>query len=184
MNGSETLVGSSQFWFSRFIDDEVIRVMPIHLKQEFDTVSIYEAIKQDHEIQRDLLDQLIATSGDTEERTAIFQRLKAELADHADCEERYYYVPLIKLDTTQDDARHGIAEHHEIDELVEKLDETEQDSPGWLQHAKNLAHKVRHHLDEEEQDYFPVSKKVLSGDRESNLGEEYVAAMKQARNKR
>lgn len=144
-------------------------------------MDIYKALKEDHKIQRTLLDKLIDTSGDTKERAEIFAKLKDELTHHADSEERYFYVPLIKLDSTQDDARHGIAEHHEIDELIAKVESADPSSAGYLQHAKNLEHKVKHHLDEEEKDYFPVAKKVLSADRAEALGSEYEAFMKKNR---
>ena len=145
-------------------------------------MEIYESLKQDHEKQRKLLDALVDTSGDTTKRAELFTQLKAELAHHADSEERYFYVPLIKLDSTQDDARHGIAEHHEIDELVKKVEQADPSTSAWLQHAKNLDHKVKHHLQEEEQDYFPVAQKVLSTDRAKALGNEYQAYMQKSRN--
>lgn len=144
-------------------------------------MDIYQSLKQDHEIQRSLLDQLVETSGDTKKRAEIFSKLKSELSHHADSEERYFYVPLIKLDSTQEDARHGIAEHHEIDELVAEVEKADPSTSAWLQHAKNLEHKVKHHLEEEEKDYFPVAKKVLSTDRAEALGSEYEAFMKKAR---
>ncbi len=128
-------------------------------------MDIYTALQQDHEVQRKLLDDLVDTSGNTDKRADLFHQLKSELAHHADSEERYFYVPLIKLDSTQDDARHGIAEHHVIDELVAEVEAADPSSGAWLQHATNLAYKVRHHLEEEEKNYFPVAQKVLSGDR-------------------
>lgn len=144
-------------------------------------MKIEKAIVLDHAIQRDLFKQLLDTSGDSDNRRQLFEQVKHELAIHADAEERYFYVPLIKIDATQDDARHGIAEHHEIEELVEKVEEADFDSSAWLKHAKNLADKVLHHLDEEEQDYFPKADKVLSDEQASELGDQYLSAMKEAR---
>jgi len=144
-------------------------------------MKIFKSIEQDHHIQRQLVDQLVETSGDSTEREQLFEDLKQELSAHADAEERYFYVPLIKLDSTQDSARHAIAEHHEIDELVKQLDQTDNSSSAWLKYAKDLAHKVKHHLAEEEQDYFPVAQKILSNDRAQQLGDEYLSAMLQAR---
>ncbi len=144
-------------------------------------MDIYKSLTEDHDKQRKLLAALVETSGDTDKRAELFEQVKAELADHADAEERYFYVPLIKLDSTQDDARHGIAEHHEIDELVAQVEAADPSSGAWLQHAKNLKHKVEHHLEEEEQDYFPVAKKVLSADRAKALGNEYQAFMQSSR---
>ncbi len=147
-------------------------------------MNIFYSLEHDHHIQRQLAEQLVATSGDSEQRRKVFAQLKAELVAHADAEERYFYVPLINLDATQGDARHGIAEHHEIDELVAQLEKTDCSSPAWLKYAKDLAHKVKHHLHEEEQDYFPVAQEVLSEDRSNQLGKEYLAYMHDDRNNR
>ncbi|MAQ76729.1 MAG: hemerythrin, partial [Aquimarina sp.] len=74
-------------------------------------MNIFEALRKDHEIQRSLLDKLVDTSGDTEKRDEIFKELKKELEIHADGEERFFYVPLIEKDLTQEKSRHSIAEH-------------------------------------------------------------------------
>jgi len=139
-------------------------------------LNIYQSIKQDHHIQRKLLEQMLRTSGDTKNRSDLFDELKAELAGHANAEERHFYVPLIKLESTQGAARHGMAEHHEIDELLEQLERTDPSSPVWLKYAKDLADKVRHHLSEEEVDYFPMVQKLLSEEKAELLGEAYLSA--------
>jgi len=46
-------------------------------------MNIFEAIRADHEVQRDLLDQLVQTSGDSPERREIFQEIKRELDIHS-----------------------------------------------------------------------------------------------------
>ena len=84
-------------------------------------MKIDQAIVLDHAIQRDLIEQLLATQGDSEDRRQLFKQLKQELSIHADAEERHFYVPLIEIDRTQDDARHGIAEHHKLRNWSRKL---------------------------------------------------------------
>lgn len=137
-------------------------------------MNIYEAIRQDHDLQRSLLEQLLETSGDTSTRRTLFAKLKKELQIHADAEERFFYVPLIKKDATQEMARHGVAEHHEIDELVERLEETPFSSPGWLTLCKSLQEQVEHHLKDEEKQFFQVSGKVLTDSQKTGLAGEYL----------
>ena len=144
-------------------------------------MNIFESIRRDHDVQRDLLDKLVKTSGDTPERDELFEKIKEELLIHADAEERYYYKPLIDSDVMQDKARHGIAEHHEIEELVEQLEETEQSSSAWLKIAKDLQHKVEHHLEDEEHKFFQLSGKVLSEKQKQQLATEYNAFMSEKR---
>ena len=58
-------------------------------------------------------------------------------------------------------------------ELVVKLEETDYDSSAWLKIAKDLKHKVEHHLDDEEQKFFQLSGKVLSEKQKLNLAKDY-----------
>lgn len=136
-------------------------------------MNIFEALRTSHATQRSLADALIKTTGDSKERDLIFRELKDELAAHAAAEERFFYVPLIAHDMTQEPSRHGIAEHHEMDELVEKLQETEFSSPAWIAVAKELHHKVYHHLEDEEQGIFQLAGKVLTEAEKLSLARDY-----------
>lgn len=136
-------------------------------------MNIFEALRTSHDTQRELADNLIKTSGDSSERELLFKELTIELAAHAAAEERFFYVPLIAHDMTQEPSRHGIAEHHEMDELVEKLQATDFSSPAWLAVAKELHHKVFHHLKDEEQGIFQLAGKVLSDAEKLSLAKGY-----------
>ena len=144
-------------------------------------MTIFEAIRQDHDIQRELLDQLVETSGDTKKRTTLFKKVKQELEIHANAEERHFYKPLISDDMMQQHSRHGIAEHHEIDELIAKLEDTEQDSSAWLKIAKDLKHKVEHHLEDEEHTFFQLAGKTLSETQKTDLAKSYSKYMEEHR---
>ncbi len=136
-------------------------------------MNIFEALRTSHVIQRTLADNLIKTSGDSKERELLFKELKTELAAHAAAEERFFYVPLIAHDMTQEPSRHGIAEHHEMDELVKKLEATGFSSSSWIVIAKELQHKVHHHLNDEEQGIFQLAGKVLSEAEKLSLAKGY-----------
>ncbi|MFD2530302.1 hemerythrin domain-containing protein [Polaribacter marinaquae] len=142
-------------------------------------MNIYEEIRIDHDKQRELLDKLVDTSGDTSLRDQLFKELKEELEVHANAEERHFYKPLITNDMMQEKARHGIAEHHEIDELIEKLEETDYDSSAWLKTAKDLKEKVEHHLEDEEHQFFQLSGKVFSEKEKTTLATSYRKYMKE-----
>lgn len=144
-------------------------------------MNIFEALRQEHEIQRNLVAKLVETHGDTQERKKIFEQLKHELKIHADAEERHFYIPLIKKDLTQEKARHSVAEHHEMDELIEQLEDTEMDASNWLKIAKELEHKVIHHLDEEEQEVFQMAGKALTDNQKASLASDYNKEIKKMR---
>lgn len=135
--------------------------------------TIYESLRKDHDIQRDLMDKIASTNGDSQFRRSLFTLLKKELEEHAKYEERYFYVSLLNSDLTQEKARHSIAEHHEIDEKIEKLEETDFSSTSWLTLFKSLKELVEHHLKEEEQEVFPLSGKALNTAEKNELAKKY-----------
>lgn len=140
-------------------------------------MKIFEALRNDHDKQRALIDLLLNTQGKSDVRIEYYQKLKEELESHAVAEERYFYAPLIKLDNTIDLSRHGVAEHHQIDKYLAELDALDMSSPQWLVTFKNLAHKVEHHLKEEEQEFFQQAGKVLSDKEKNKLAESYLHEM-------
>lgn len=139
--------------------------------------TIFEALREDHEVQRNLIDKLVATEGDSDDRKNLFDQLKDQLEAHAAAEERFFYVPLMEHDLTQDQARHSVAEHKELDDYVEQLEEYDMSSSQWLITAKELAHRLTHHLDEEEVEVFPVAGKALKETQKTELAASYRGDM-------
>ncbi|UUS61123.1 MULTISPECIES: hemerythrin domain-containing protein [unclassified Acinetobacter] len=141
-------------------------------------MNIFEALRQSHEKQRELAEKLIQTSGDTPERRDLFELLKNELFAHAVGEDRYFYIPLMMTDSGLNITRHALAEHHEMDELLEQLTETEFSNPGWLAIAKKLSETVHHHLQEEEHGFFQQAGKILDDKQKEALAKQYLAEYK------
>ncbi|MHC8319807.1 hemerythrin domain-containing protein [Pseudomonas sp. GB2N2] len=137
-------------------------------------MNIFEALRESHDRQRAYADALIKTRGDTPERVEAYKQLKSELQAHETAEERYFYIPLMEFDNGVDLSRHAISEHHEMDEMMEELDETEMSSPAWLATAKKLAEKVHHHLKEEEQKFFQMAGKLLDDKQKETLAGQYL----------
>lgn len=137
-------------------------------------MNIFEALRENHDLQRDLAQRLLETSGDTPERANLFKNYKAVLTAHATAEERHFYIPIMDDDSGVEAARHAIAEHHEIDELIEQVENADPSSASWLTLAKKLAHKVEHHLEEEEQRFFQMAGKILSENQKTGLVQPYL----------
>ena len=136
-------------------------------------MNIFEALRESHEVQRDLAEKLVNTSGDTPERRELFELLKNELFAHAVAEDRYLYIPLMMTDSGLNISRHALAEHHKMDELLEQLTETEFSNPGWLSIAKKLSETVHHHLQEEEHGFFQQAGKILEDKEKETLAKKY-----------
>lgn len=138
-------------------------------------MNIFEALRVSHETQRALSARLLASAPDGPERRKVFLDFKRELLAHETAEERCLYVPLFDHDATVVASRHAIAEHHEMDEMVEELEQQELNAPGWMAGAKKLCEKVLHHLQEEETKFFQEAGKVLTEAQKLSLAKDYEA---------
>lgn len=135
---------------------------------------IFDAIRESHDLQRDLCRKLTASRGDMAARQLLFLQLKVELMAHAAAEERHLYVPLLMEDGGLDVSRHALHEHHEIDELLDDLSVRNKKQAGWIATAKKLSFKVRHHLKEEESTFFQVAGRLLSQTKKQRLARKYA----------
>jgi hypothetical protein len=136
--------------------------------------SIYDELRASHAKQRRLCSSMVRTlAKNPAKREALFRELRIELAAHAAAEERYLYVPILMYDMGLNSARHALSEHHDMDELVEDLRALNSAGEAWGTKASELAHKVRHHLKEEETKFFQVSGKLLSASQKLRLAGQY-----------
>ena len=138
-------------------------------------MNIFHALKVSHENQRELSARLLASKPATDERAHVFEELKRELSAHETAEERCFYVPLFEHDQSVDLSRHAIAEHHEMDEMVEHLEQVDPHAAEWQECCRKLCDKIEHHLNEEEQKFFPQAGEVLSDEQKTQLGKDYEA---------
>ena len=143
--------------------------------------SIYEAIKADHDRHRNLLETISETSGDSQKRREAWDEFYHEVKSHAAAEEETFYSKLISKTWGQDKARHSVAEHKELDDIMDELQDMDMSSPGWLQKFKTLRHDYLHHIDEEEDDLFTRAKEVIPQSEISGFGDRFLARKKEER---
>jgi len=89
-------------------------------------------------------------------------------------EDRFFYIPLMMTDSGLGITRHALAEHHEMDEMVEELTELDMSNTGWLALAKKLTETVHHHLTEEEHRFFQQAGKILDEQQKTVLAKQYL----------
>jgi hypothetical protein len=135
--------------------------------------TIYDALRESHELQRSLLRRLLRSKAGTRERIDLFTQTRHELAAHEAAEERFLYAPMLLDDMGLAATRHALHEHHEIDELVEALQKLDPAGAAWIDKARELSHEVHHHLREEEKKFFQVSGKVLGAAQKARLARQY-----------
>jgi hemerythrin superfamily protein len=118
-----------------------------------DHADIFARLKQDHDLHRDLFERL--ESGGGAGREALFARLTKELKAHAAAEEQALYSTMLRKPETTAETRHSVAEHHEIEELLNDLAATDLGAVAWSDKLAHLRHRYLHHIDEEEDEHFP-----------------------------
>lgn len=143
--------------------------------------TIYEELKSDHDKHRKLLAQLEETSGDSEERRSLWHQFYYDVGAHAAAEELTFYSGLIAKSDGQSEGRHSVAEHHELDEMIQELNDMDMSSPGWLTRFKTMKDRYEHHIEEEEEDIFPVAKEVIGSDKTGDIAAEFSERKKEER---
>ena len=125
-------------------------------------MDIYDRLEKDHDKQRRLIDAVKASEPGSSERSELWTQLRNELEAHASAEEQAFYSKLMAEPEGTDDTRHAVEEHQEMHEMIAKLDAMDQSADVWDKLFGKLAHKVIHHVDEEEEEFFPDARDTLS----------------------
>jgi hypothetical protein len=170
-------------WAGRARSPPRARLRPIHGRAGYPAATaaetapmpetIYDALRESHEIQRSLFRRLLRSRPGTRGRVDLFTQTRRELEAHEAAEERFLYAPMLMDDMGLASTRHALHEHHEIDELVEELRGLDPAGDAWIDKARELSRQVHHHLREEENKFFQVSGKVLGEAQKTALARKY-----------
>ncbi|GAA0397488.1 hypothetical protein GCM10009093_25210 [Brevundimonas terrae] len=123
---------------------------------------IFGRLVEDHDRHRALLAMVEDTKGKTLDRERLFTALVKELKAHAAAEEQALWSTVLRETATTEDARHAVAEHKELDDMMADLAARDMASPGWLRRFSGLKEAYLHHIGEEEQEQFVAAEKILT----------------------
>lgn len=126
------------------------------------TKDIFDALVADHDRHRILLKKLKSKDAGPEDRMALFEEFTRELKGHAAAEEQALYSVILAKPDTTDKARHSVAEHKEIEDMLNHLATVEISSDEWMEKFEDLRDEYIHHIDEEEEELFPAASDVLT----------------------
>ncbi|WP_371397483.1 hemerythrin domain-containing protein [Fretibacter rubidus] len=135
--------------------------------------NIFKTLKNDHDKHRELLETIGDTSGDSQTRRDAWSEFFTDVSAHAAAEEEAFYAPLMETKSGQPEARHSVAEHKELDDLMQELNETDMSSPAWLATFKKLRHDYEHHMEEEENEIFAQAKKSIGDKVDGSIAEKF-----------
>lgn len=131
------------------------------------TATIFDDLKADHDRHREMLSAIDAAK--PAERAALFEEFRIDIAAHAAAEEQTLYATMLADPELQEDARHSVSEHKEIDDMVVEIAKADPDSGAWTKAFTALRTEYDHHITEEEEEMFPAAAERLSDEDEAKL---------------
>jgi hemerythrin-like domain-containing protein len=128
-------------------------------------------LKEDHQRVKDLFAQYEATSN-AEAKETLAQEVFVELETHAQLEENIFY-PSVNEETDKGPelVKESLQEHETVKQLIAALRQMGPQSAEFDAKFHELMQNVEHHVEEEENDMFPLAEAQLAEDLEE-LGEE------------
>ena len=115
------------------------------------------------------------------EKRAIVDKIIEELAVHAAVEEQLFYpVTRATVPKVEDIALESLEEHHIVKWVLSELDDMSPEDERFDAKVTVLIENVRHHVKEEEEDYFPKVRDELGRNALNDLGEAMAEAKKAA----
>lgn len=114
-------------------------------------------------------------------RSKIIDGVIRELSIHAAIEEQVFY-PAIRdeVPKLEDDILESLEEHHVLKWTLEELAAIGPDDERYDAKVTVMMEQVRHHVEEEETDWFPKVRKALDRARLQELGAKLATAKKRA----
>lgn len=139
------------------------------------STTIFDAIKDDHQTLRTLLELIEKTHGRSDGRVELFRRFSDRLLAHSSAEERALYSVMLSDETLRERAGHSVKEHKDTEALLSELALDDMSSSAWVRKFRKLKEDLEHHLDEEEAEFFPAAANVLSRAQKESSAQEYRA---------
>jgi hemerythrin-like domain-containing protein len=132
------------------------------------TMGIFEVLRQDHEMMRQLFKRIRKDRG-------IFEELKKHLEVHHRNEEKILYDLMVTKKETRKDSMEAVEEHRVIDLLLRGLEDFPRDHERWPIKFEVFQEYTEHHFKEEEDDIFPSGAKVLVEAEMRDMGARFAA---------
>jgi hemerythrin-like domain-containing protein len=138
-------------------------------------------LRDDHKEVRGLFREFEQPGTSKARKGTIVKKLIQLLTVHTYIENEVMYPQVRRLlPELEDDVLESYEEHHVADVLVMELATMKPADERFVAKATVLIENVRHHMDEEESEWFPKVREGLSRTQLRELGEQLLAAKKRA----
>jgi hemerythrin-like domain-containing protein len=132
-------------------------------------MNIVDALVDHHGVLRDLYRQ-------SETDPAVFEEFVRHLVVHHTMEEKFFYDYLERVRSARHDALEAVNEHHIIELIIKDAQGFPRDHENFPIKIEGLGEYTSHHLDEEEQEIFPLARQLFSEADMNTLGDLFEEA--------
>jgi hemerythrin superfamily protein len=140
-------------------------------------------LKEDHKTVNGLFKEFekIKETGSAARRRALVDSVLKELTTHAYIEETIFYPAAREaVPEAADHVLESVEEHHVVAWLLSELQRLDATDETFNAKVIVLIENVRHHVEEEEQEWFPQVRKAMGRKRLAEIGEAMLAAKPEA----
>ncbi|MGZ7048974.1 MAG: hemerythrin domain-containing protein [Methanobacterium sp.] len=123
---------------------------------------MYDLLVSDHNMVKGMINETLQKRDPSK-----FIDIKTSLEIHMMGEERFFYPRLREKDKETMDKSYQ--EHHVGKLVLHELKKLDKDDEHWMPKMKVLNDILNHHIDEEENQIFPESKRLLSAEQQDKI---------------
>lgn len=131
--------------------------------------TIYDILSKEHQIVLGMFEEAM----DTGSKAALF-RIKAEIDPHMAGEEKFFYPRLEEKEESIVIARKAYTEHNEARALMYEMEGMEEGNENWAASLKELKETIIHHIEDEENSVFKISREVLGQEQILKITKDYL----------
>lgn len=141
---------------------------------------VVDILTSDHRDMMELLGR-IRSAPDAGQRRDLADTVIAEVMRHSVAEEMFVY-PVVEehVPNGAEEVAHDKEEHDEIVQVMKRMEDVDASGPEFMDLARDLEAKLRHHAQDEESDQFPKLRAHIPGDQLVELGRKVENAKKLA----
>jgi hemerythrin superfamily protein len=131
-----------------------------------------ELLTSQHREFDDLFEEYEAAGeGATRARERVFKQIADALAIHSEIEEKIFYPEVRESDPELEDTlRESVEEHLSMKRIIADLLDAGSQDPQFDAKVRVLQEQVEHHVEEEEGELFPRTRRSCSSDQLDEMG--------------
>jgi hemerythrin superfamily protein len=137
-------------------------------------MDVFEELMQEHEEVKGMFEQLMEKG----KQKQLFDKLQKELSAHMEAEEKVVYKRFEKEEATHQLVLEAQEEHRVAKRVMNELDRADGDK--WEARLKVLFEMIQHHIEEEENSFFPEARKIVDQKQAEELREQFEERKKAA----